>query len=102
MKRVTVAALFWFPVILVVAWTLWTAQAVSQAGQLKAGQPQGQQLVFRNQIVMDQQGLNLEAFRILVPKDWIFDGGITWNFSKNPPEPFTIFTVTSPDGGSVI
>jgi len=66
------------------------------------GPTQGQPLVFRNQIVMDQQGLGLEAFRMLVPKDWIFNGGITWNFAKNPPEPFVIYTVASPDGGSVI
>lgn len=46
--------------------------------------------------------MNLEAFRLLVPKDWIFNGGLTWNFAKNPPEPYTMYTVTSPDGGSVI
>jgi len=102
-----------FPAVLIFCVTVASSSALvfpqtapqSRAGQPQGappGQPQGQQLVFRNQIVMDQQGLNLEAFRILVPKDWIFDGGITWNFSKNPPEPFTIFTVTSPDGGSVI
>jgi hypothetical protein len=61
-----------------------------------------QPLVFRNQIVFDQQFMNVEAFRFLVPKDWAFSGGITWNFNKNPPEPFTIYTVTSPDGRSVI
>jgi hypothetical protein len=66
------------------------------------GQPQGQPLVFRNQIIMDQQGLGLEAGRLLVPKDWLFNGGITWNFSKNPPESFIAYTVSSPDGGSVI
>ena len=77
------------------------AQAARPQGQPTAGQG-GAPLIFRNQAVLDQQGLGLEAFRILVPKDWVFNGGITWNFAKNPPEPFTVFTVTSPDGGSVI
>ncbi|OGD10496.1 MAG: hypothetical protein A2Y86_09185 [Candidatus Aminicenantes bacterium RBG_13_62_12] len=51
---------------------------------------------------MDQQFMGLEAFRLLVPKDWIFNGGITWNFARNPPEPYTIYAVSSPAGGSVI
>lgn len=59
-------------------------------------------LLFRNQVVFDQQFMGMEVFRMLVPKDWKFDGGITWNFNKYPPEPFTIFTITSPDGNSVI
>jgi hypothetical protein len=77
-------------------------QAQSPAQQAQAPAPQGQPLVFRNQIVMDQQGLGLEVFRMLVPKDWIFNGGISWNFSKNPPEPYIIYTVSSPDGSAVI
>jgi hypothetical protein len=82
-------------------------QPASQAPAAQSPQPKpavapSQPLVFRNQIVFDQQFMNLEAFRLLVPKDWIFNGGITWNFAKNPPEPYTIYTVTSPDGGSVI
>jgi hypothetical protein len=63
---------------------------------------QNQPLVFRNQIVMDRQFLGMEAFRLLVPKDWTFSGGVTWNFAKNPPEPFSVYTVCSPDGLSVI
>jgi hypothetical protein len=78
------------------------SQPQSQPQGQPQGQPLSQPLVFRNQIVMDPQGLGLEVFRMLVPRDWIFNGGITWNFAKNPPEPFTVFTVTSPDGGSVI
>jgi hypothetical protein len=64
--------------------------------------PPSQPLVFRNQVVFDQQFMNMEAFRLLVPKDWVFNGGITWNFNRNPPEPFTIYTVSSPDGNSII
>ncbi|MCX6574487.1 MAG: hypothetical protein NTX99_10920 [Candidatus Aminicenantes bacterium] len=64
--------------------------------------PGGAPLVFRNQVVFDQQGLGLEYLRMLVPKDWAFDGGIAWNFAKNPPEAFLVYTVASPDGNSVI
>jgi len=107
MKRVASFAVPGLVLILAAAFSLPSPQP--QAGQPQGPpqgapppQPQGQPLVFRNQIVMDPQGLGLEVFRMLVPKDWDFKGGITWNFSKNPPEPFTVFTVASPDGGSVI
>lgn len=59
-------------------------------------------LLFRSQVIFDQQFMGMEVFRMLVPKDWVFNGGITWNFNKYPPEPYTNFTVTSPDGNSVI
>ena len=64
--------------------------------------PGGAPLVFRNQVVFDQQGLGLEYLRMLVPKDWGFNGGLTWNFAKNPPEAFLVYTIASPDGNSVI
>jgi len=70
-------------------------------GQPPAGQG-GAPLVFRNQIVIDQQGLGLEVFRMLVPKDWAFNGGIAWNFAKSPPEGYVAYRVVSPDGNSVI
>jgi len=38
---------------------------------------QTEPLVFRNQIVFDQQFMGLEVFRMLIPKDWRFEGGIT-------------------------
>jgi hypothetical protein len=101
MKRVTMAAVFCFLVVLVTALALSTPQAAQQAARPPAGQG-GTPLVFRNQIIMDQQGLGLEAGRLLVPKDWVFDGGIIWNFAKNPPESFIVYTVSSPDGSSVI
>jgi hypothetical protein len=74
----------------------------AQSAQPKPAVASSQPLVFRNQVVFDQQFMNMEAFRFLVPKDWVFNGGITWNFNKNPPEPFTIYTVSSPDGSSII
>lgn len=49
---------------------------------------------------MDQQGLGLEAARLLVSKDWFFNGGMIWDFSKNSPE--CSIVATRSDGGSVI
>lgn len=70
--------------------------AISSRGQ------GGDALLFRNQAVFNQQGLGLEVFRLLIPKDWVFSGGIAWNFAKLPPEAFIAYTVSSPDGSSVI
>lgn len=64
--------------------------------------PEGRPLTFRNQVVLDPQGFGYEALRLLVPKDWNFRGGVTWNFGKLPPEPSISYTVSSPDGLSVI
>ncbi len=58
-------------------------------------------VVLRTQVVMDQQGFGEEAFRLLVPKGWRFDGGVTWDMNRFPAEAFTSYTVTSPDGAAV-
>lgn len=51
---------------------------------------------------MDTQGFGYEAFRMLVPKDWKFEGGISWDYSKIPPHVYTAYTVSSPDGHSAL
>ena len=58
-------------------------------------------VVLRTQVVMDQQGFQEEVFRLLVPKDWRFDGGIVWDFNRFPAEAFSSYTLTSPDGAAV-
>jgi hypothetical protein len=60
------------------------------------------QLALRKQAVVDQQGLGMEVFRMLVPKDWNFQGATNWNFSKFPPEALAYYRVTSPDGRATI
>ena len=60
------------------------------------------QLVLRKQVVADQQGLGMEAFRMLVPKDWSFQGEVNWNYSKFPPEALAFYRITSPDGRTTI
>jgi len=59
-----------------------------------------QPLVFRAHIVMDEQGFGYEVFRMLVPKDWTFTGGLAWNFSKIPPDARVAYAISSPDGFS--
>ncbi|NTV81042.1 MAG: hypothetical protein HGA24_06430 [Candidatus Aminicenantes bacterium] len=70
------------------------APALSRPG---ASQP----LVFRAHAVIDQQGFGYEVFRMLIPKDWVFAGGLAWDFAKIPPDAKIAYTASSPDGNSV-
>lgn len=101
MKRLAALSVLAFYLILVAPQARPQAAAPARPAQPSPA-PGGAPLVFRNQVVFDQQGLGLEYLRMLVPKDWAFNGGITWNFAKNPPEAFLVYTVASPDGNSVI
>ena len=101
MKHLSAVVLVGLSAVLIAAPARPQAPPQAQPGQPSAA-PGGAPLVFRNQVVFDQQGLGLEYLRMLVPKDWAFNGGITWNFAKNPPEAFLVYTVASPDGNSVI
>jgi hypothetical protein len=47
---------------------------------------------------VDQQGIGTEAFRMLIPSDWNFEGGIEWRFD-NPGAPAVAkFWVREPNG----
>ncbi len=60
--------------------------AVSQGIRLKA------------HAYVDAQGIGCEAFRLLIPSDWTFEGGVQWPMN-NPSMPGVIgFRVCSPDG----
>jgi hypothetical protein len=59
-------------------------------------------LVFNQQVVWDSQGFDTEVFRMLVPEGWTFSGGVAWDMQKLPPEPTLAYTVSSPDGLSVV
>jgi hypothetical protein len=52
---------------------------------------------FKKHVVMDRQGLGIEAFRLLIPEDWRFDGGIQW-LSNSLQLTRVAFKVTHPDG----
>lgn len=52
---------------------------------------------FRKHVVMDRQGLGIEAFRLLIPEDWHFEGGLQW-LSNSLQLTQVAFKVTHPDG----
>lgn len=41
-------------------------------------------VVLHTQVVVDQQGFQEEALRLLVPNGWRFDGGVTWDVNRFP------------------
>jgi hypothetical protein len=59
-------------------------------------------LVFRGHAVVDTQGFGSEVFRMLIPKDWTFSGGLAWDMTKIPPDAKIAYTVSSPDGLSAL
>jgi hypothetical protein len=63
---------------------------------------QDKRLSFRKHVVIDNAGFGYEALRLLVPKGWRFEGGVSWDYNRFPPEASTAFTITSPDGNSVV
>lgn len=53
---------------------------------------------FKTFIYIDQQGTGIEAFRMLMPSDWQFEGGISW-ILNNPSMPaIASFQVRNPKG----
>ena len=65
-----------------------------------AAQPRSMR--FQKQVVMDKQGFDMEAFRLLIPDQWRFQGGVSWNMQKFPAEAVIAFKVDSPDGQSLL
>ena len=52
----------------------------------------------KNVSYVDQQGIGIEAFRMLIPADWEFEGGVQWTMS-NPGMPAVIaFRASNPRG----
>jgi hypothetical protein len=45
-------------------------------------------LQFKTQVCIDRSGTGIEAFRMLIPKEWVFEGGIRW-ILDNPGMPAT-------------
>lgn len=68
-----------------------------------AGGPSGGWGVhLRSVICIDQQGLGIEAFRLLIPADWKFIGGVHWTMN-NPGMPAVIaFRAFNPHGGEAL
>ena len=71
------------------------------AGHATAQAAQPRSMRFQKQVVMDKQGFDMEAFRLLIPDKWSFQGGVSWNTQKFPAEATIAFKVKSPDGQSL-
>lgn len=65
-----------------------------------AARPQPMQ--FHKQVVVDQQGFGMEAFRLLIPNQWRFQGGVSWDLRKFPAEAVIAFKVHGTDGLSLL
>jgi len=54
---------------------------------------------FKTVQYIDKDGIGIEAFRILIPSDWKFEGGIYWTNLDNPAMPaVSAIKVSNPDG----
>lgn len=66
------------------------------AGKSKPGGAWGVRL--RKVAYVDQQGIGCEAFHMLIPADWAFEGGVHW-LMNNPGMPAVIaFRASNPQG----
>ncbi|MBW2598119.1 MAG: hypothetical protein JRC55_05750 [Deltaproteobacteria bacterium] len=54
---------------------------------------------YRKHVVMDRQGLGIEAFRLLIPEGWHFQGGLNW-LSNSLQLTQIAFKVSSPDNSA--
>jgi hypothetical protein len=54
---------------------------------------------YRKHVVMDRQGLGIEAFRLLIPEGWHFQGGVNW-LSNSLQLTQIAFKVSSPDNSA--
>lgn len=67
-------------------------------GEGAHGQQTGQAILFKPVSCVDTQGIGIEAFRMLIPADWTFSGGVQW-VMDNPTVPAVVsLKVTSPRG----
>jgi hypothetical protein len=62
-----------------------------------AGEHQGA-VRFKMLRYIDQQGIGMEAFSMLIPADWKFQGGIHWTLDNPAMPAVAAFSVTNPGG----
>jgi hypothetical protein len=54
---------------------------------------------FKTVQYIDKDGIGIEAFRMLIPSDWKFEGGIRWINFDNPAMPaVSMFKISNPNG----
>jgi len=64
----------------------------------ESAEPSSWGLHLKTYVCEDQQGLGMEAFRMLIPAEWEFQGGIQW-MTNNPGMPAVVaFRVFNPKG----
>ena len=66
--------------------------AAGEAANSGSATDQKPTMRFRTEICVDRTGTGTEAFRMLIPSDWKFSGGITW-ILDNPGMPATACTL---------
>lgn len=58
--------------------------------------PSASTVRFKTFSYIDRQGTGIEAFRLLVPSDWQFQGGITWVLDNLGMPAYAGFRVHNP------
>jgi hypothetical protein len=58
----------------------------------------GTTLRFKPLVYIDRQGIGIEAFRMLIPSDWRFEGGIRWVLDNPGMPAVASFRVMNPAG----
>ena len=64
----------------------------------QSSQNNGNTLKFKRYSCIDTQGTNTEAYSFLMPSDWQFEGGITWNPEQVAMPAVNTFRVYNPAG----
>jgi len=57
---------------------------------------------YRTVTYVDQQGIGIEAFKVLVPSDWRFDGGIRWVLDNPYLPAVAAFRIFNPAGSEEV
>jgi hypothetical protein len=70
----------------------------SQPGKATANNTSGNLIKLKTISFIDQQGIGTEAFKLLIPTDWEYEGGVEW-LLDNPTMPaISQFRVWNPNG----
>jgi hypothetical protein len=77
---------------------LLAAMAIYCQERAQAAKPFENIIRFKTFIYNDQQGTGIEAFRMLIPSDWQFEGGINWTLDNPSMPAVASFRVRNPKG----
>jgi hypothetical protein len=77
---------------------LLAAAAIYCQDRAKTAEPLEKTIRLKTFIYIDQQGTGIEAFRMLMPSDWQFEGGINWTLDNPSMLATASFQVRNPKG----